>query len=85
LALLVDKDVTFEAIYKIAKQTDKTLIKEISLFDVCEGKNLLENKKSYAVNFIMNDEKKTLEEKQIEKVIQKLQANFEREIGATLR
>jgi phenylalanyl-tRNA synthetase beta chain len=85
LALLVDKDVTFEAIYVIAKQTDKTLIKEISIFDVYEGNNLLENKKSYAVSFIMNDEKKTLEEKQIEKVIQKLQANFEREIGATLR
>jgi phenylalanyl-tRNA synthetase beta chain len=85
LALLVDKDVTFEAIYKIAKQTDKTLIKEISLFDVYEGNNLPENKKSYAVSFIMNDEKKTLEEKQIEKVMQKLQANFEREVGATLR
>ncbi|MFC4740328.1 phenylalanine--tRNA ligase subunit beta [Flavobacterium ponti] len=85
LALLVNKDVTFETIYKIAKQTDKTLIKEISLFDVYEGKNLPENKKSYAVSFIMNDEKKTLEEKQIEKVMQKLQANFEKEVGATLR
>ena len=85
LALLVDKDVTFEAIYKIAKQTDKVLIKEISLFDVYEGNNLPENKKSYAVSFIMNDEKKTLEEKQIEKVMQKLQANFEKEVGATLR
>jgi phenylalanyl-tRNA synthetase beta chain len=84
LALLVDKDVTFEAIYKIAKQTDKTLIKEISLFDVYEGNNLPENKKSYAVSFIMNDEKKTLEEKQIEKVMQKLQANFERKVGAIL-
>lgn len=85
LALLVDKDVTFETIYKIAKQTDKALIKEISLFDVYEGNNLPENKKSYAVSFIMNDEKKTLEEKQIEKVMQKLQANFEKEVGATLR
>ena len=85
LALLVDKDVTFEAIYKIAKQTDKTLIKEVSLFDVYEGNNLPENKKSYAVSFIMNDEKKTLDEKQIEKVMQKLQTNFEKEVGATLR
>jgi phenylalanyl-tRNA synthetase beta chain len=72
LALLVVKDVTFEAIYKIAKQTDKTLIKIMSLFDVYEGNNLPENKKAYAVRFIMNDEKKTLEEKQIEKVMQKL-------------
>ena len=85
LALLIDKEITFETIYKIAKQTDKTLIKEISLFDVYEGDNLPENKKSYAVSFIMNDEKKTLDEKQIEKVMQKLQANFEREVGATLR
>ena len=85
LALLVDKEVTFEAIYKIAKQTDKVLIKEISLFDVYEGTNLPENKKSYAVSFIMNDEKKTLDEKQIEKVMQKLQTNFEKEVGATLR
>ena len=50
-----------------------------------EGNNLPENKKSYAVSFIMNDEKKTLDEKQIEKVMQKLQANFEKEVGATLR
>ena len=85
LALLVDKEVTFESIYKIAKVTDKTLIKEVSLFDVYEGINLPENKKSYAVSFIMNDDKKTLEEKQIEKVMQKLQANFEKEVGATLR
>jgi phenylalanyl-tRNA synthetase beta chain len=85
LALLIDKEITFETIYKIAKQTDKALIKEISLFDVYEGNNLPENKKSYAVSFIMNDEKKTLDEKQIEKVMQKLQANFEREVGATLR
>ncbi|WP_338409817.1 phenylalanine--tRNA ligase subunit beta [uncultured Flavobacterium sp.] len=85
LALLIDKDITFEAIYKIAKQTDKTLIKEISLFDVFEGNNLPENKKSYAVSFIMNDANKTLDEKQIEKVMQKLQTNFEKEVGATLR
>ena len=85
LALLVDKEVTFESIYKIAKLTDKTLIKEVSLFDVYEGNNLPENKKSYAISFIMNDDKKTLEEKQIEKVMQKLQANFEKEVGATLR
>jgi phenylalanyl-tRNA synthetase beta chain len=82
---LVDKEVTFDAIYKIAKQTDKALIKEVSLFDVYEGNNLPENKKSYAVSFIINDEKKTLEEKQIEKVMQKLLANFEKEVGAVLR
>ena len=85
LALLIDKEITFETIYKITKQTDKALIKEISLFDVYEGNNLPENKKSYAVSFIMNNEKKTLDEKQIEKVMQKLQANFEREVGANLR
>ena len=85
LALLLDQNISFETLYKIAKQTDKTLIKEISLFDVYEGTNLPKNKKSYALSFILNDENKTLEENQIEKVMQKLVANFERELGATLR
>ncbi len=85
LALLLNKEITFESIYKIAKQTDKTLIKEVSLFDVYEGNNLPENKKSYAISFILNDEKKTLEEKQIENIMLKLQTNFEKELGATLR
>ncbi|NBL65859.1 phenylalanine--tRNA ligase subunit beta [Flavobacterium sp. NST-5] len=85
LALLVDETVAFENIYKIAKQTEKTLLKEISLFDVYTGKNLPENKKSYAVSFILQDNSKTLTDVQIEKIMSKLQHNFETELGATLR
>lgn len=85
LALLVDDSVAFENIYKIAKQTEKTLLKEISLFDVYTGNNLPENKKSYAVSFTLQDSSKTLTDAQIEKIMSKLQQNFETELGATLR
>ena len=85
LALLVDENVAFEAIFKIAKQTEKKLLKDINLFDVYQGKNLPEGKKSYAVSFTIQDENKTLNDKEIEKIMSKLQANFEKELGATLR
>ena len=85
LALLVDKKVTFAEIEKIAYQTDKKLLKEISLFDVYEGKNLPENKKSYAINFILQDEEKTLNDKQIESLMKKIQKNLEDKLGAQLR
>lgn len=85
LALLVAEDVAFESIYTLAKQTEKTLLKEVSLFDVYQGTNLPEGKKSYAVSFVIQDETKTLTDTQIEKVMGKLQANFETELGAVLR
>ena len=85
LALLVDNGVSFESIYKIARQSEKTLLKEISLFDVYEGNNLPDGKKSYAVSFIIQDHSKTLTDEQVEKIMGKLQQNFERELGATLR
>ena len=85
LALLIDSKVDFEAIFKVAKQTEKKLIKDINLFDVYEGKNLPEGKKSYAVSFIIQDESKTLNDKEIEKIMSKLQTNFEKELGASLR
>jgi phenylalanyl-tRNA synthetase beta chain len=85
LALLVAEDVAFESIYTLAKQTEKTLLKEVSLFDVYQGTNLPEGKKSYAVSFVIQDETKTLTDAQIEKVMGKLQANFETELGAVLR
>lgn len=85
LALLIDSKVAFEAIYKVAKQTEKKLLKDISLFDVYEGKNLPEGKKSYAVSFTIQDENKTLNDKEIEKIMSKLQTNLEKELGATLR
>lgn len=85
LALLVDTTVTYDAIYKIARQTEKSLLKEVNLFDVYEGNNLPEGKKSYALSFIIQDENKTLEEAQIDKIMSKLQRNFETELGAALR
>ena len=84
-ALLVDNTVSFEDIYTIAKQTEKQLLKNVNLFDVYEGKNLPEGKKSYAVSFILQDEHKTLTDKQIDKIMSKLQSNFESKLGAELR
>jgi phenylalanyl-tRNA synthetase beta chain len=85
LSLLLDESVSFENIYAIAKQTEKTLLKEVSLFDVYQGNNLPEGKKSYAVSFTIQDNSKTLTDTQIEKIMSKLQGNFEKQLGATLR
>ena len=85
LALLLDESVSFEKVYQIAKQTEKSLLKEINLFDVYLGKNLPEGKKSYAVSFTLQDTTKTLTDAQIDKTMSKLQGNFEKELGATLR
>nr|WP_294777652.1 phenylalanine--tRNA ligase subunit beta [uncultured Flavobacterium sp.] len=85
LALLVDEAVAFEAIYTIARQTEKSLLKNVSLFDVYQGKNLPEGKKSYAVSFTLQDNSKTLTDEQIDKIMSKLQKNMENELGASLR
>ena len=85
LALLVDQNVTYESIYNIARQTEKSLLKDIDLFDVYEGQNLPEGKKSYALSFIIQDNSKTLTDVQIDKIMSKLQKNFETELGASLR
>ena len=84
-ALLIDDNVTFESIYKLAKQSEKQLLKSVHLFDVYQGKNLPEGKKSYAVGFTILDENKTLTDKQIDKIMSNLQSNFEKELGAELR
>ena len=85
LALLIDKSVEFEQIEQIARQTEKKLLKSVELFDVYEGKNLPEGKKSYAVNFILQDESKTLNDKQIEAIMTKLINNLKQKLGAELR
>ncbi len=85
LALLVDKSVEFEQIEMIARQTEKKLLKSVVLFDVYEGKNLPEGKKSYAVNFILQDEEKTLNDKQIDAIMKKLIANLTGKLNAELR
>ncbi len=84
-ALLIDEQVTFESIHTIAKQTEKQLLKTVDLFDVYQGKNLPSGKKSYAVSFTLQDENSTLTDKQIDKIMGKLQAGFEKELGAELR
>jgi phenylalanyl-tRNA synthetase beta chain len=85
LSLLLDDNVTFDSIYSMARQTEKSLLKDISLFDVYQGKNLPEGKKSYAVSFTIQDTTKTLTDVQIDKIMSKLQKNFETELGASLR
>jgi phenylalanyl-tRNA synthetase beta chain len=85
LALLIDENVAFDAVYKIARQTEKSLLKNILLFDVYTGSNLPEGKKSYAVSFTLQDHSKTLTDEQIDKVMSKLQKNLASELGATLR
>jgi phenylalanyl-tRNA synthetase beta chain len=85
LALLIDQTTTYESIYNLAKQTEKGLLKDVNLFDVYEGKNLPEGKKSYALSFIIQDNTKTLTDVQIDKIMSKLQQNFETELGASLR
>ncbi len=84
-ALLLDQAVNFEEIYNIAFKTEQKLLKEVNLFDVYEGENLPGGKKSYAVSFTLQDEQKTLTDKQIDKIMNKLQQNFEKQLGAELR
>lgn len=84
-ALLIDKQVTFAEIEKIAFDTERKLLKKVTLFDVYEGKNLPEGKKSYAVNFVLQDETKTLTDSQIDAIMKKMLANFEAKLGAALR
>lgn len=85
LALLLDKQVPFADIEKIAFDTEKKLLREVTLFDVYEGKNLEAGKKSYAVSFLLQDETQTLNEKQIDKIMSKLIANLQAKLNAKLR
>ncbi|MCB7480898.1 phenylalanine--tRNA ligase subunit beta [Christiangramia sediminis] len=84
-ALLLDQSVTYEEIEQIARQSEKKMLTDVNLFDVYEGKNLPEGKKSYAVSFTFQDENKTLTDKQVDKMMNKLQQRFEKELNAELR
>jgi len=84
-ALLLDDSVSFQKVYEIAWNTEKKLLKKVNLFDVYTGNNLPEGKKSYAVSFTLMDEKKTLTDKQIDKIMGKLLAQYQKELGAELR
>ena len=85
LALLVDSNVEFAQIEQISRQSERKLLKSVELFDVYEGKNLPAGKKSYAVNFILQDEEKTMNDKQIDAIMQKLIANLKKQLNAELR
>ncbi len=85
LALLVDKKIQFSQIEEIAFQTEKKLLQKIGLFDIYEGDKIDSNKKSYAVSFILQDENKTLTDKEIEKIMTRFIKAFEEKLGATIR
>ncbi|NVN18406.1 phenylalanine--tRNA ligase subunit beta [Muricauda sp. HICW] len=84
-ALLLDESISFQKVYDIAWNTEKKLLRKVNLFDVYTGKNLPKGKKSYAVSFTLMDEKKTLTDKQIDKIMGKLLAQYQKELGAELR
>jgi hypothetical protein len=85
LALLIDQSIEFQQIEDIARQTEKKLLKKVELFDVYEGDKLPAGKKSYAVNFILQDAEKTMGDKQIDAIMQKLIANLKKQLNAELR
>ena len=85
LALLVDTAVTYDDIRRVVEQSEKKLLKSMTLFDVYEGKNLPDGKKSYAISLILQDNEKTMQDKQIDAIMQKIIRNLETQVGAQLR
>jgi len=85
LALLLNEDVTFKEVFDLAFKAERKILTDVNLFDVYQGKNLPEGKKSYAVSFTLQDSKGTLTDKQIDKIMSKLQQAYERELNAELR
>jgi len=85
LALLLDKKIKFSEVEKLAYQTEKEILKNVHLFDVYEGEKIGNEKKSYAISFILQNENATLTDKQIEKTMEKLTATFVEKLGAVLR
>lgn len=85
LSLLLDKAVTFADLERVARQSERKLLREVGLFDVYEGDTLPEGKKSYALSFILLDEEKTLTDDQVEKAMGRIRLNFEKELGVVLR
>ena len=83
--MLIDSTVQFAEIEEVARQTEKKLLKKVELFDVYTGKNLPAGKKSYAVNFILQDDSRTLNDKTIDAIMTKLITNIKNKLGAELR
>ena len=82
---MIDKNIQFKDLLQIALETEKHILKSVNLFDVYEGDNLPDGKKSYALSFVLEDKTKTLSEKHIDKVINKLIRSYENKIGAEVR
>jgi len=85
LSLLIDENVSFDKLQFVAQKTERKLLKEVNVFDVYKGDKIPEGKKSYALSFILQDEEKTLTDKQIDSIVQKLIVNFEKELSAEVR
>ncbi|CAN5365127.1 phenylalanine--tRNA ligase subunit beta [soil metagenome] len=85
LALLIDKAVQFEQLEQLAYQSEKSILKNVNLFDVYEGDKLPKGKKSYALSFILQDDNATLTDKQIEKIMEKLMKTYQEKVGAEIR
>ena len=85
LSLVLDKHITFEETKRLAFKTERKLLKRLNVFSVYEGEKIEEGKKSYAINFILQDENKTLNDKQIDKVMANLMRSFEQELKAIIR
>jgi len=85
LSMLIDKGVTFQQLKTIAQKTERKLLKDVNVFDVYEGDKLPAGKKSYALSFVLQDEEKTLTDKAIDGIMQKLIYNFGKEAGAEIR
>jgi len=85
LSLVLDKDVSFEEIRRLAQKQETFLIKEMNVFDLYEGENIGKNKKALAISFILQDKKKTLTDKVIDKTMKRLMNTFETELGAIIR
>ena len=85
LSLLLDKEVTFAELEQVARKAEKKLLKSVSLFDVYEGKNLPVGKKSYALSFFLQDTERTMSDKQIEAIMEKIQKSLLDTFAASLR
>ena len=85
LALLVNKEITFDALKISAQNSDQKFLKSVDLFDVYEGKNLPEGKKSYGLTFVLQDQEKTLTDKEVERVMDKIYTSFKANFAAELR
>ncbi|CAM3761841.1 phenylalanine--tRNA ligase subunit beta [Aquirufa aurantiipilula] len=85
LSLVINKEVSFQAIQRVAEQTEKNILKQVALFDVYEGKNLGEGKKSYSISFILQDDNQTLTDKVIDSTMERFIQRFEKELGAIIR